>query len=135
MGGISQAVRQDILEYMMGGNEWSQPSYMCVSLHVTTNTSTSPGTEVTTGTGYTRMTFGAWSSATAADPSVVANSAAITWATATGAWGTIISLGLYDTITGGTYYGYVSLATHKTIAANDVARIAASQCSISLNET
>jgi hypothetical protein len=134
MAGISQAIRMKMLDHLAGISTWTAPSALYVGLHTGACSATAAGTEVTSGAGYTRMTCSSWSSATAASPSVLQNSAIVTFPTATGSWGAIISVSLFDTATGGTYLGYASI-TAKTITTNDVAQFAIGGIQITLAET
>ncbi|MCP4651436.1 MAG: hypothetical protein GY853_15325 [PVC group bacterium] len=136
MGGITRAYRQHLLNYVMGHTTAvaSIPA-TCIALFTTLCSATSAGTEVTGSTGYARVTCPSWTSATAAEPAVIANATIATFATATGSWGDIVSVGIYDTITGGNYIAYGSLTATKTISANDVARFASGSLTVSLNES
>jgi len=72
-------------------------------------------------TGLARTAIGAtgWASATSADPSVKANSAALTSATATGA-GTVSHFAIYSASTSGTQRtDWTALTASKTLAIGD----------------
>jgi hypothetical protein len=134
MAGLSQYSRMKLLDHFASVAQWSVPS-LWIGLHTGYCSATGAGLEVTTGaTAYARMTCSAWSSATAANPSVLQNSGIVTFPTATGNWGAIVSVSLYDTATGGNYLGYASI-TAKTITTNDVARFAAGAFQVTLAET
>lgn len=134
MAGISRASRQNLLDHILGTTAMSVTAQICVALYTAAPSAIAGGTEVTASTGYVRVTHTSWVAATAAEPSVAFNDGIITYPTATGSWGAILAIGLYNTVTAGTFFGYASITT-KTIGANDVARFAASQISVSLDET
>jgi len=60
----------------------------------------------------------------AAAARAIANGVALTWPTATGAWGTVVGIGRYDAATAGTFCGYYALATSKTVASGDTPQLA-----------
>ena len=92
------------------------------------------GTEVS-GNGYARVatTAADWAGATDADPSVVTNANAITFPSATGAWGTVTDFGLYDASTGGNMIATGSLTTSKAPTSGDTPKFAANELSASLD--
>jgi len=60
----------------------------------------------------------------AAAARAIANGVALTWPTATGAWGTIVGVARYDAATAGTYCGYYDLAVDKVVASGDTPQLA-----------
>lgn len=100
-----------------------------VALSSTTPTTT--GTNVTepSGSGYARVATSAatWNTATSADPSVVSNSATITFPTASGNWVSSANLTyfvLYDALTSGNCLGFGALTTPKPVLSGDTASFA-----------
>jgi hypothetical protein len=61
------------------------------------------------------------------------NSAAVEWPVATGSWGTITHIAVYDALTGGNQIAYAALAIAKTIATGDVLRVPAGDLDITLD--
>lgn len=93
------------------------------------------GTEVSaTSTGYARVSTAPadWNAATLANPSVVSNVNPITFAKATGSWGTITSFGIYDAATAGNYLGGGTLTTQKSPTTGDTPQYDAGQLTASL---
>lgn len=85
-------------------------------------------------TGLARTAIGAtgWAAATAADPSVKANSAALTTAAATGA-GTVSNYAIFSAGTGGTQRtDWTPLTAAKTVAAGDQLSVAVAGISVTL---
>lgn len=84
--------------------------------------------------GMARTAIGAtgWAAATAADPSVKANSAALTSATATVA-GTISHFAIFDASTAGTQRtDWTALAASKTVAIGETVSWAIGDCKVTL---
>lgn len=74
-----------------------------------------------------------WPAASGTTPTQKANGTAITFPTATGAWGTVTAAGVYDAPSGGNLLFWADLGTSKTIASSDTATIAVGQLSLGLN--
>ena len=66
-------------------------------------------------------------------PTVKANGTAITFVTATGAWGTVTAAGVYDAASAGNLLFWADLATAKTIASGDTASLAIGALTLSLD--
>lgn len=117
-----------IQAYVWSGTAFSSPS---ASLYVGLFTSApgegGGGTEVS-GNGYSRKLV---SMTTSADLST--NSGAVEFDTATGSWGTITHVAIFDASTSGNMLAYAALASAKTIATGDVFRIPAGDLDITLN--
>lgn len=95
------------------------------------------GTGVTepAGGGYARVATAAadWSTATAADPSVVTNANAVTFPQASGAWGTLTHFVLYDAASAGNVLGSAALTASKSPTSGDEAAFASGSLSVSLD--
>lgn len=87
------------------------------------------------GNGYARVaTVGAdWNAATLADPSVISNANPITFPTATGAWGTVTHVALYDALTAGNYLGSGTLLVSKAPTNGDTPSFAAGTLAVTLD--
>ena len=121
-----------MLDHLFKGTAFTQPTNIYVALFTVTPNSTGNGTEVTGG-AYARVACNTWVAATAADPSVVSNTAEIDFPTATASWGSVVAFGLFSASTAGTMYAYGTCT--KTINNGDTAKFLASQLTLSLNET
>src|SRR4051812_11091116 len=97
--GIGRTLRQAILANLFTGGTLTAQTVWHISAHTG-----DPGpdgqtaNEVGGGVGYARVNYaGGWTAPTAAEPSVVTNTADITFAAATGAgWGTIDFCGIWN---------------------------------------
>ena len=61
------------------------------------------------------------------------NSAAVEFPTATGTWGTITHLAVFDASTGGNQIAYAALTASKAIGTGDILRISTGELDITLN--
>ena len=133
---FSNYAAQALLNYMFGktSNFDTQPT-IYVALFTTTPGEDGTGGVEVSGGAYARVATAAgdWNAATSADPSVVSNANAVTFPTATGAWGTVISFGLYDASSGGNYLGGGTLDTSKAPTADDVPSFAAGSLEVTLD--
>ena len=85
------------------------------------------GTELS-GNAYARQSFSFTVSGDTAT-----NSAAIEFPTATGSWGTITHVAVFDAVTTGNMIAYATLTSSKTIASGDVLRVPAGDLDITLD--
>lgn len=85
------------------------------------------GTEVS-GSGYAReaVTF-------TVSGNLATNSAAIEFAAATGSWGTVTHVAVFDALTGGNQIAYAALSTSKAIDTGDILRVPTGDLDITLD--
>lgn len=109
------------------------------SMHVALST-TAPaedGTNVTepVGNGYARQPAGAsvWNDATLADPSLIDNQSIIDFGTATGSWGTVTHVVIFDALTAGNVIASGALTTSRTISNNDPVSFQAGDIDVTLD--
>jgi hypothetical protein len=115
-----------LIDHLLGSATFTKPSTLYVALFV--GNPASGGTEISTsGSAYARVV----STFTIAS-NVATNTAAIEWATATSAWGTIDWVAIYDASTSGNQLVTAALSSAKTIASGDVLRIPISSLSVTL---
>lgn len=144
-GGLSQSQRQLIMQYFGGKSGLTQPSAWYISLHTGDPGDTAGSSEVSTsGTAYARQQIlnignagaGRWVDVTAANPNVMTNNAAITYATATGSgFGTVSWFGVWDASTSGTYYGRGQLSASVAVGAGVQVSFSASNLSLTIAPT
>ena len=115
-----------LLGHLLGSTTYTKPSTLYVALFI--GDPAGSGTEISTsGSAYARIaaTF-------TISSSVATNTAAVEWATATSAWGSITWVAIYDAVTGGNQLVTAQLASAKTIGSGDVLRIPIGQLSVTL---
>lgn len=124
---------QAILNALFGrtGNFGAFSSAPDLHLGASTSTPTQGGgnfTEPGAGVSYARVDLSSsgFNDATLADPSVLDNSSAITFATASGVgWGTITHIGVFDALTGGNLLLIVPLTVATLINSGSTLSVAA----------
>jgi hypothetical protein len=117
----------EILDHVFAGNAYSAPSNVYLGLYTATPNDAGGGTELS-GSGYARQTM-----AMSVSGNTATNSAAEEFATATGSWGTVTHVGVFDAATSGNLLAYGALSASKAIATGDVFRIPAGDLDITLD--
>jgi len=124
---FSNYLETEILDHVFGGSAYTAPSTLYVALYTATPNDAGGGTELS-GSGYTRK-----SAAFTTSGATTSNSGAVEYNAATGSWGTITHIGVFDAATSGNLLAYGALSASKTIGAGDVFRIPAGDLDITLN--
>jgi hypothetical protein len=116
-----------VLQWALTNGSPTRPTAWYVGLFTAAPGETGGGTEVS-GNAYTReaVTF-------TVSGNLATNDAAIEWPTATGSWGTITHVAVFDADTSGNMLVYASLAASKSISTGDVLRIPAGDLDITLD--
>jgi hypothetical protein len=101
---------------------------------LSTTTPNEDGTGVTepVGNAYVRVTVTPSDIAAAASGSID-NASAITWPEATGSWGTVTYLVIYDAASGGNLRLAIALTTPKTVSVGETARFDISAMTLTAN--
>ncbi|MEM4134314.1 MAG: hypothetical protein QXV73_03880 [Candidatus Micrarchaeia archaeon] len=128
MAGLSDYYENKVIDHMLRGQAFTPPSTIYVGLYTTAPTDAGGGTEVS-GNGYARQSV----TLTAASGGSTSNASDITFPQATGDWGTIVAVGLFDASTGGNLLAWSNLTESKTINAGDVLKIPAGQLTFTID--
>lgn len=128
MSEMSNYLENALINGTLRATTYTAPSTVYVALFTSDPTDAGSGTEVSGGS-YARQsaTFGAPSngaSVTTAD---------ITFPTATGNWGTVGWIGIYDALTTGNLLYHTALDASKTIETGDIFKISAGNLSVTLS--
>lgn len=117
MATISTYLADKLLDHSFGGSAYTQPT-VYIGLYTTTPTmpAGTGGTEVS-GSAYARVAIA--SDMAAASAGSKSNSTLIGFVAATGSWGTVAGVGLFDAITAGNLLSAGALATSKVIGTGD----------------
>ena len=117
----------EILDHVFAGAAYTAPGTKYIGLFTAAPGETGGGTEVS-GNGYTRksITF-------ATSGATTSNNAAVEFPTATGTWGTITHVGIFDAASSGNLMVYATLTASKTVASGDVFRVPSGDLDITLN--
>ena len=115
-----------VLNYVFTTSSVTRPTAWHVALYTAAPSDTGGGTEVSGG-AYARqaVTF-------SVSGNTATNTAALEYATATAAYGTVSHVGVFDASTGGNLIAYAALATSKVIDTGDVFRIPAGDLDVTL---
>ena len=124
---LTNTFETTVLTWLLTASSATRPTSWYIGLFTAIPNEAGGGTEVS-GNAYVRKaaTF-------TVSGNTASNSAAIEWAAATGSWGTITSIAIFDAVTGGNMIGYAALTTSKAIATGDVFRIPAGDLDVTLD--
>lgn len=129
MGSFTDYMEKAVLNAFCGNGSPLASTSVWVGLYTAAPSDASGGTEATGG-NYARKSSGAWTSATA----LIANTATVTFATATGTWGgSITHFALLDDSSTGNMIAWATLTAARTIVTNDVAIFAVGSMTIALD--
>ena len=129
MAEMSDYLEVKLLNLTLNGTAFTAVNNPYVSLHTADPTDAGTGTEVSGGS-YART---AASFATASGTSgLVATDADVTFPTATGTWGVVGWIGLWDASTGGNMLYHTALDATKTIDSGDIFKITTGNLTVEL---
>lgn len=121
MGKISNFLANKLLDHVFNGAAYTPPSTVYLALSTADPTDSGAGMAEPIGNGYQRqaITFGAAASrrVTQADP--------VTFPQATGAWGTVSHMAIFDAVSGGNMLAHGAFETAKSIVANNTPSVSA----------
>ena len=127
MSEMSNYLENALINHTLRNSALSAPSAVYVSLHTANPDEDASGSELS-GSAYARQ------AATFAAPSngVSTTSADINFPQATGSWGTVSHIGIWDASSSGNMLYYTALDASKTIATGDILKIAAGSLTVTL---
>jgi len=124
---FSNYLENKLLLHTFGATAYTAPTTLYLAIHTTNPAEDNTGTEVS-GSAYARQTV-----AFTVTTSTASNTAAVEFPTATGSWGTLTHVGVYDALTSGNLLAYAALTTSKIIDTNDVFRVPLGDLDITLD--
>lgn len=124
---FSNTYETNVLTWTFTTTAVTRPTAWYLGLFTTDPGEASGGTEVS-GSGYVReaVTF-------TVSGNLATNSGAIEFDAATGSWGTITHVAVFDASTGGNQIAYAALSTSKAIDTGDILRVPAGDLDITLD--
>lgn len=128
MAEFTNYLENKLLDHVLRNVTYTSPTTAYVGLFTDAPDDTGAGTEVS-GNSYARV---AVSVTTAADGAVT-SSANVTFPQATGSWGTISHLAIFDALTSGNMLMYTELTTSKVIGNGDIFQISSGNLSVTLD--
>ena len=116
-----------VLQWALTTGSPTRPTAWYVGLFTAAPGEAGGGTEVA-GNAYVReaVTF-------TVSGNTASNDAAIEWPTATGSWGTVTHVAVFDASTSGNMLAYAALTAAKTISTGDVLRIPLGDLDVTLD--
>lgn len=128
-GSFTDYLEDALLKHVFTNTAYTSPSAVYLGLFTVAPTDTGGGTELS-GSGYARqaITF----SVSGTDPTLATNSSAIEFPTATGSWGTLVAVAVFDALTTGNMLAWADLASSRTVGSGDIFRIPANDLDITL---
>lgn len=131
MGGFSDYWENKILDHIFGKGSYTPPT-IYVGLSTADPTDDGSGLVEPSGNGYARVQTSAagWN---AASNGSLDNAGNITFAQASGNWGTITHFALFDAAAAGNILAYGALSQSKSISESDTARFEAGDLQVSLD--
>ena len=117
----------EILDHVFAGAAYSAPGTHYLGLFTSAPGETGGGTELS-GSAYVRKSVAFTTSG-----NTTSNNASIEFPTATGNWGTVTHVGVFDASTSGNLMAYATLSASKTIETGDVFRVPSGDLDITLN--
>jgi hypothetical protein len=131
-GSFSDYLENAVLDHLTGVATFTTPTNVYVALYTAAPTDAGGGTEVTGGS-YARATVAKGSTNwNTASNGATSNKTAITFATATADWGTVVAVGLLDNSTGGNLLAWADLTANKSVPNGATASFAAGELDITL---
>jgi len=130
MAGFSDYLEDKVLDHVFGGSAYTAPGTLYVGLFTAAPSDSGGGTECSGGS-YARKSMPAMA-VSGTSPTQATNGAAVEFATATGAWGTVTHVGVFDAASSGNLMAWAALTASKTVASGDVFRFDAGDLDITL---
>ena len=117
----------EILDHVFAGAAYTAPTTKYLGLFTSAPGETGGGTELS-GSAYVRKPIAFTTSG-----DTTSNNAAVEFPTATGSWGTVTHVGVFDALTSGNLMVYATLSASKAVASGDVFRVPSGDLDITLN--
>ena len=125
---FSNTFETHVLQYVFTTTSVTRPTAWYVGLFTADPTDTGSGATEITGNNYSRVSATFTVSGNAAT-----TSAAVEFSAATGSWGTISHIGIFDAASGGNLIAHSALSASKAIGTGDVFRIPTGDLDITLD--
>lgn len=126
MSAASNYTENLALNWLLTDGAATRPTAWYLGLFTTDPTDAGSGTEVS-GSGYTRKSI-----AFSVTDDTAENSSTVTFDAATGNWGTITHVGIFDNSSGGNLLFHGAVTTSKTIESGDTFQVSSGNLTITL---
>ena len=118
----------EILDHVFAGAAYSAPGTHYLALFTAVANGEAGSVTELSGSAYARQSVAFTTSG-----NTTSNNAAVEFPTATGSWGTVTHVGVYDASSSGNLMAYATLSSSKTIDTGDVFRVPSGDLDITLN--
>ena len=118
----------EILDHVFAGAAYTAPSTKYLALFTAIADGEAGSVTELSGSAYARQTVAFTTSG-----NTTSNNAAVEFPTATGSWGTVTHVGVYDAASSGNLMAYATLSASKAIDTGDVFRVPSGDLDITLN--
>jgi hypothetical protein len=125
---FSNTFETHVLQYVFTTGSVTRPTAWYVGLFTADPTDTGSGATEITGNNYSRV-----SATFSVSGATATTTAAVEFAAATGSWGTISHIGIFDASSGGNLIAHSALSASKAIGTGDVFRIPTGDLDITLD--
>lgn len=134
MGSFADYLENKLLDHVFNATAFTSPVTIYFALSTTTISDDGSGMTEPVGGSYARKAVTCnVTNFPAASGGAIANGTAITFATATGSWGTVTDFAIMDALTSGNMLGYAALSASKTIDSGDTASFAIGEMDVTLD--
>ena len=127
---FSDYLEDKLLKHTFANTAFTPPGTVYLGLFTAAPSDTGGGTEVSGGS-YARISCAFSVSGT--NPTTATNSSAAEFATATGTWGSVGWVGVFDASSSGNLLAWAALTASKTVSSGDVFRFDAGDLDITLS--
>ena len=124
---LSNIFETTTLNWLFTATSVTRPTAWYIALYTVAPTDGGGGTEIS-GNAYVREAV-----AMSVTGDNATNTGAVEWPTASGTWGTIVAVGVFDALSAGNLIAYGNLTVSKTITSGDVFRIPAGDLDITMD--
>jgi hypothetical protein len=118
----------EILDHVFAGAAYSAPGTHYLALFTAISDGEAGSVTELSGSAYARQSVAFTTSG-----NTTSNNAAVEFPTASGSWGTVTHVGVYDASTSGNLMAYATLSSSKAIDTGDVFRVPSGDLDITLN--
>ena len=118
----------EILDHVFAGAAYTAPGTKYLALFTAISDGEAGSVTELSGSAYARQSVAFTTSG-----NTTSNNAAVEFPTATGSWGTVTHVGVYDAASSGNLMAYATLSSSKAIATGDVFRVPNGDLDITLN--
>ena len=131
-GSFSDYLEDELLDHVLGGADYTRPATVYVGLFTAAPTDAGGGTEVS-GNNYARVSVTNnptnWPASSGGAKS---NGTAVTFATPSGSWGTVVAMGIFDASSAGNLLMWADLDVDKPVTSGDIVTFGVGDLDVSL---